>query len=205
VPGRILVQGMGPPSPVLLPWSSDTEGGEKRRRDGPAVGAGCALHGGQSKGDRRCARSGSRWRRTSPEPTKIWRKPVAAARVVRRGREAGLDEGKERKEEIWSGACLLAPWTKRGPARGPSCPVPGDAWRAATAVLSTVVRKKMRCEKMVLPLAGMQNHQGSHRALLFGSVTTANHVHSVADIWVPRKAGPQISDCAGTSRRAMGG
>jgi hypothetical protein len=39
--------------------------------------------------------------------------------------------------------------------RGPSCPVPDDAWRAATVVFSTVARKKMGREKTFLPLAGM--------------------------------------------------
>jgi hypothetical protein len=63
----------------------------------------------------------------------------------------------------------------------------------------------MRCEKTVLPLVGMRNHKGSHRTLLFDYVTTDSHVHSVTDLRVLQKAGPQISDCTGTSRRAMEG
>jgi hypothetical protein len=133
------------------------------------------------------------------------RRRVVAARVSRRGvGERVWDLGMEKVTDAQPGPLSLS--LRATMARGgPFCPVPGDAWRAATAVLSTVVRKKMRCEKMVLPLVGMRNRHDSHRALLFGSVTTASHVHSVADLWVPRKAGSQISDCAGTSRRAMEG
>jgi hypothetical protein len=154
----------------------------RRRRDGESAAdrAGSALCGGSSS-----SRS--------------------AARVSRRGvGERAWDLGMEKVTDAQPGPLSLS--LRATMARGgPFCPVPGDAWRAATAVLSTVMRKKMRCEKTILPLVGMRNHQDSHRALLFGSVTTASHVHSVADLRVPRKAGPQISDCAGTSRRAMGG
>jgi hypothetical protein len=81
--------------------------------------------------------------------------------------------------------------------RGPSCPVPGDAWRVATVVLSTVVRKEMRREKTFLPLAGMRNYGSSHRALLFGSMTIDSHARSMpSPTSGPRTMlAPQISDC----------
>jgi hypothetical protein len=80
--------------------------------------------------------------------------------------------------------------------RGPSCPVPGDAWRVATVVLSTVARKKMRREKTFLPLEGMRNYGSSHRALLFSSVTTDSHARSMSSPTSgPRMMlAPQISD-----------
>jgi hypothetical protein len=77
--------------------------------------------------------------------------------------------------------------------------------RAATAFLSTIMRKEMRCEKTFLPLAGMRNHEGSHRVVLFIYMTTDSHVPWVSDLRVPRKAGPLISDLVGTSRRTMEG
>jgi hypothetical protein len=63
----------------------------------------------------------------------------------------------------------------------------------------------MRCEKTVLPLVSMQNNGSGHRALLFSSMTTYSHVHSVADLRVPLKAGPQISDWTGMPGRGIEG
>jgi hypothetical protein len=122
---------------------------------------------------------------------------MVAARV---SREVGE---RERRGCGIGGAPSLSvrPW----PERGRSCPVPGVAWRAATAVLSTVGRKEMRREKTILPLVGMRNHGGSHRAVLFVSMITDSHVPLVSDLRVPGKAGPRISDWAGTTRRAMEG
>jgi hypothetical protein len=139
----------------------------------------------------------------TPTPTRNPRNDVAA-RVSRRGvGERVWKWGREKGTAAQPG--LLSLSVRSWPRRGPSCPVPGDAWRAATAVLSTAARKEMRCKKTFLPLAGMQNHGNNHRTVLFVAMTTHSHVPSVPDLRVPRKAGPLISDCAGTSRRAMEG
>jgi hypothetical protein len=88
--------------------------------------------------------------------------------------ERAWDWGREKETAIQPALLSLSvqPWRRRGR----SCPVPGDAWRAATAVLSTGARKEMRHEKTFLPRAGMRNHGGSHRVVLFVSVITDSHV-----------------------------
>jgi hypothetical protein len=177
-----------------LAASSAASAARRQRRPRPAGSSSWAP-------DVRCFHLSRRRRGTRPgrrEPLdRFGSEARPAARVSRRGRRRRRK--RERKGQGSGRSLFVLPW----PRRGPSCPVPGVAWRAATAVLSTVTGKKMRCEKTILPLAGMQNHGGSHRTLLFGAVTTDIHVHSVADIWVPWKAGPLISDWAGISPMAM--
>jgi hypothetical protein len=95
----------------------------------------------------------------------------------------------------------VRPWARRGP----SCPVPGDEGRAATAVLSTGALRANEGEMTHLPLAGMMNNGSNHRASLFARTSTHAHVATVADFRVPLEAGPQISDWAGKPRRAMEG